>query len=639
MFTKEDFELLSRWGGQLYDSQNNDHIQAREQLNTIYAKVGAWADATNRENWGIQITRNSISPSARTIFTPYHWARLYPSDNTHLAYVVCITENGFVVRIDTYNVTDTIRTQYIDIRNENNIESFLSIEEGIAKSIEELGEWAFQEFAKFQPSYNDILNSLFPEERNYTDPGKESSFKTSATENLGASRNLILFGPPGTGKTYNTINNAVKIINPQLYDEISKSEESEKQKRKELKKEFNDLLNAGQIAFTTFHQSFGYEDFVEGLKVMTSDDRNLDYSIQPGIFKQICNTATVSSNDSLQQLNVAIEKLKEQLIEEPIRLKTDAHKKEFTLTYSGNTAFYAKPDAGKYNNPVSIDSIKKLYINPEIKSGSNGVHFKIYALPVIQYLTQHYKIPNYQEPQKKLNKQHVLIIDEINRGNISKIFGELITLIEPDKRADQDEELTVTLPYSKEAFSVPNNVHILGTMNTADASLAKLDIALRRRFDFIEMPPEPKLLKDTKVAKVNLSEMLTAINKRIEVLYDRDHTVGHSFFMKLSSDSTLSDLADVFKKNIIPLLQEYFFEDWERIHWVLDCLKDESNPDIHFVTKKYTNDEVNRLMGKNWSEYNKENHTNIVWELNDKAFGQAESYIKIYPEDQQAADE
>jgi len=634
MFEIEDFELLSKWGGQLYDSTNNEHIQAREKLNEIYAKVGAWADATNEDNSEIQITRNSISPSARTRFTKYHWARLYPSDNKHLAYVVCVTEKGFAVRIDTYNVTDTTRTQYIDIREKNNIESFLSIEEGITKSIKELGEWALKEFKKFQPSYNAILNSLFSEDRKYTDSGKESSFKSTTTESLGTSRNLILFGPPGTGKTYNTINNAVKIINPQLYDEISKSDESKKQKRGKLKEEFNGLLSAGQIAFTTFHQSFGYEDFVEGLKVTTSDDGSLDYSIQSGIFKKICDTAIVSSNDSLQQLNVAIEKLKEQLIEEPLRLKTGAHKKVFTLTYSGNTAFYAKPDAGKYNNPVSIDSIKKLYVNSEIKSGSNGVHFKIYALPVIQYLIQHYKIPEYQEPQEIFGEHHVLIIDEINRGNISKIFGELITLIEPDKRADQDEELTVTLPYSKEAFSVPRNVHIIGTMNTADASLAKLDIALRRRFDFIEMPPEPRLLKDTKVAEVNLSKMLTAINKRIEVLYDRDHTIGHSFFMKLTNDSVLSDLKNVFKKNIIPLLQEYFFEDWERIHWVLDCLKDEEKAGTHFVKKKYSDGDLKRVMGNKWSENNKENYEGGVWELNDKAFDQAESYIDIYPEDQ-----
>ncbi len=160
---------------------------------------------------------------------------------------------------------------------------------------------------------------------------------------------------------------------------------------------------------------------------------------------------------------------------------------------------------------------------------------------------------------------YVLIIDEINRGNISRIFGELITLVEPSKRAGNAEGITVRLPYSKEDFSVPNNLHIIGTMNTADRSLALMDTALRRRFDFVEVPPDPSLIEKM-VGEVNLKEMLTAINQRIEALYDRDHTIGHAFFMGVES---ISDLARVFRQNILPLLEEYFFEDWEKISLVL----------------------------------------------------------------------
>lgn len=213
----------------------------------------------------------------------------------------------------------------------------------------------------------------------------------------------------------------------------------------------------GRIAFVTFHQSFIYEDFVEGLRAV-NEDGQLSYRVEPGIFKTI---ATRAANDP--------------------------------------------------GNP------------------------------------------------------YVLLIDEINRGNISRIFGELITLVEPSKRAGNAEGITVRLPYSKEDFSIPNNLHIIGTMNTADRSLALMDTALRRRFDFVEVPPDPSLI-DKMVEGVNLKEILTVINQRIEALYDRDHTIGHAFFMGVESKS---DLARVFRQNILPLLEEYFFEDWEKISQVL----------------------------------------------------------------------
>jgi len=166
----------------------------------------------------------------------------------------------------------------------------------------------------------------------------------------------------------------------------------------------------------------------------------------------------------------------------------------------------------------------------------------------------------------------VLIIDEINRGNVSRIFGELITLIEVSKRAGAAEALSVTLPYSKMAFSVPANVYLIGTMNTADRSLAGLDIALRRRFVFREMPPLPGLLKSVVVQGVSIGELLAALNERIEVLLDRDHLLGHAYFLPLADEgrNTLPVLADIFRRQVLPLLQEYFFEDWERIAWVLN---------------------------------------------------------------------
>lgn len=155
---------------------------------------------------------------------------------------------------------------------------------------------------------------------------------------------------------------------------------------------------------------------------------------------------------------------------------------------------------------------------------------------------------------------YVLIIDEINRGNISKIFGELISLIEPSKREGESEELEVILPYSKENLTIPKNLYIIGTMNTADRSIALLDIALRRRFNFIEIMPQYDILKNEKIENIELDLLLSTINERIEFLLDREHIIGHSYFLNIN---TFEDLVQVFRNSIIPLLQEYFYDDFE----------------------------------------------------------------------------
>jgi len=167
-------------------------------------------------------------------------------------------------------------------------------------------------------------------------------------------------------------------------------------------------------------------------------------------------------------------------------------------------------------------------------------------------------------------KPHVLIIDEINRGNVSRVFGELITLIEPSKRIGTPEELRLTLPYSKKKFGVPSNLHIIGTMNTADRSLTGLDIALRRRFVFRELSPRPEMLDGLVIDGLKIGDLLRSLNHRIEALLDRDHCLGHAYFLALKDACTLDRLRALFEDSVLPLLQEYFFDDAERIGWILN---------------------------------------------------------------------
>jgi len=229
------------------------------------------------------------------------------------------------------------------------------------------------------------------------------------------------------------------------------------------------------------------------------------------------------------------------------------------------------------------------------------------------------------------NKNRVLIIDEINRGNISSIFGELITLIEPSKRAGADEALSVTLPYSKELFQVPKNLHLIGTMNTADRSLALMDTALRRRFDFVEMMPNVGELEEVDVKGIKIAEMLMIMNKRIEVLYDREHTLGHAFFIPLKfekdEEKQFEMLASIFSNKILPLLEEYFFEDWAKIRLVLgDGNKEDS---YQFITVNGDDYDIEKLFGKN-TEPGYEVEEAKSYRRNDSALNELASYIGIY---------
>lgn len=232
-----------------------------------------------------------------------------------------------------------------------------------------------------------------------------------------------------------------------------------------------------------------------------------------------------------------------------------------------------------------------------------------------------------RKAQSDPDKKYFFIIDEINRGNISKIFGELITLIESTKRAGMSEAASAILPYSGDEFSVPSNVYILGTMNTADRSIALMDTALRRRFQFVEMMPDSDVLRKIhadKVEDLDVAAMLDKINERIEYLYDREHTIGHAFFTDLKDDATLEKLQSIFEKSVIPLLQEYFYEDYQKIQLVLgDNAK--SDDSLKFIIDE-------KVVAKNIFKGNAEDVIDLPekkYSINSKAFENINSYKEI----------
>ena len=437
--------------------------------------------------------------------------------------------------------------------------------------------------------------------------------------NMANQLNQILFGPPGTGKTFNTIYKALEIVDNDFF-------QANKDNRKALKDKFEEYKKAGQIEFVTFHQSYGYEEFVEGIKADLDSDE-IKYKLEKGIFKKLSNlaelnyrksTATISTKKDFDTL------FKEQILDKLIddeKLKISTPKKHFFITEVNEKTIFFEKAEGQTDHSLSIRTLKEMYEsgkNEKIKGG-----LSVYYEPILNLLLQNSLFDKVDEEPLK---NYILIIDEINRGNISKIFGELITLIEPSKRIGADEEIKVKLPYSNDDFGVPQNLYILGTMNTTDRSIALMDTALRRRFEFIEMLPDLEVLDGLEVDGINIKLMLEKINKRVEYLYDRDHTIGHAYFMSLKENATFEELENIFRNKIIPLLQEYFYDDWEKIRLVLADNQKEEN--YQFIkAKEY---DIKSLFGDKNNDLLDIDEVPEIYEINKEAFKDSQSYVKIY---------
>lgn len=473
----------------------------------------------------------------------------------------------------------------------------------------------------------------------------ETDQKNETTIAMTDPTNLIFYGPPGTGKTYRTAREAVKLCDGCAdYPDDAAG-------RAALMARYRALVSARRIDFVTFHQTFSYEDFVEGLRpditpVGGSTAGGFRLKPENGIFASIADRAAMPVRTGTDRLTLEgraifklslgqsddpqsawvyeeslaegyalfgfrdvdwsdarfanrdaiVRELEERfpdervtpqmgMVKSPDRFRNQLGIRDIVVVTKGLNAFraigvvegdyeYAPRDHGRYSHRRKVrwlwndpDGVPVADLSPDTRFSLDT----IYELPRSRL--------NLAELQRLIDTgqanegpggellPHVLIIDEINRANISKVFGELITLIEPDKRLGAPNALTVRLPYSRREFGVPANLHIVGTMNTADRSIALLDTALRRRFRFEELAPDSTRLNED-VEGVPLRRVLETINERLEYLLDRDHAIGHAFFMG-DGGGSLEAIDRTMRSKVIPLLQEYFFEDWGRIRAVL----------------------------------------------------------------------
>lgn len=462
-------------------------------------------------------------------------------------------------------------------------------------------------------------------------PGDVNRIEAGRPEKTPMPTNLILYGPPGTGKTFATAREAVGLCDGQApADEIA------------VRTRYAELVAAGQVRFVTFHQSYSYEDFVEGLRPTTGEaggegaSGGFRLEPVPGVFREIASIAeqamrSSGSGGSFDMSGRKVFKMSlgragsedhifdaaiegdyvvlgwggdidwtpydtyesihakwndlhpgtngnDANIVQTARFRADMREGDLVVVSYGNSRFRAIGEVvGPYEfGPTEVRdynhrrAVRWLFVPDE------PLPITFYDKPFTMrscYLLRDDQLnrealslllPGTGGGQSATPAQFVLICDEINRANISKVFGELITLIEPDKRIGGDYELRLTLPYSKHSFGVPSNLHIVGTMNTADRSIALLDTALRRRFTFREVMPRPDLLRD--VGGIDLGKLLTRLNDRIEYLFGREHQIGHAYFMGCKSRAGLDE---VMRHRVIPLLAEYFHEDWGKIAAVL----------------------------------------------------------------------
>ena len=401
---------------------------------------------------------------------------------------------------------------------------------------------------KGQPKYSTYPERLFALMKVKPD----NDIATPVHSNVTYPLNTIFYGPPGTGKTYHSIKRAAEIIENRPITSY-----------KEALEIFHSNLQ-NRIEFITFHQNYSYEDFVQGLRPTAENEGQLNFEQKDGIFKLLAEKAHDNLRDSESVYSkLPFDKVFSDFIQPLIdgtteEIEVKMKKVSYSITHISKNSIYFRKASGGTAHTMSISTLRKMY-EQETLGVIKGL--PIYYAPLLDQLLENGK-ENVHNIEKVGKQNYVLIIDEINRANISRVFGELITLIEPDKRSHGAIPLKATLP-SGDDFIVPSNLYIIGTMNTADKSIALLDIALRRRFEFEAMYP----LYEINGEEVPDSEVLRKLNTLIIDRKGYDFQIGHSYFM----DDSL-DLIQKMNRKVIPLLLEYFMNDEKEVKDILQSV-------------------------------------------------------------------
>jgi len=543
-FTEEDFELLGKYAGEDMDSNNTDHVDTYNALKNTYLKTEYWAHAVKKPlfaDGSVELRKRPTNRANR--FEEYQWSKIYPDKRSSsvkiLAFTVGIdTDSQFIVKIDTVGQgANELQQVYEQIRGDfynSSIVKIFSSEEILGKGWDHLINVSVKSIKDLQPAFNNILDKLI----NKPD---------AMTNTYKAPLNTILYGPPGTGKTFCTFRRAVEIASPN----------PDKATKEKMIEEYRRLMVEGQIQFVTFHQNYSYEDFVLGIRPDLMGDE-MKFTRHEGIFFKLCKEAQKNYTDSLTGVTYeepSYEDILDKFLEpvtardEPITINT----KEgypFQILQRNQRNLNFEKSSGSRDHTLSLATLKQIYTGERTYVQGLGVYF----YPLVDKLKE-----QAQKMRKEVGKiplkNYVLIIDEINRANISRVFGELISLLEEDKRIGRPYELQVTLP-NGEKFGVPPNLYILGTMNTADKSIALLDIALRRRFVFEAMYPREADIDELVPAPYNL--LLKELNKKVREQKGADFMIGHAYFIPDENRGTL-DLVSMMNQKVIPLLNEYFY--------------------------------------------------------------------------------
>lgn len=640
-FTSEHFELLNRWRGQKRDESNTEQDGAYENLKNAYQVTEAWAEKVKGELFpaGCVDIRKGPTNQGKN-FWGYNWAKIYPSSEApkELAYTVGIdAEVGFVVKIDTVGLgdSDATRKAYLKLRgvfnNDAPFVALLPAEDGLKMTLDELAEWSIKAISGFTLSYDEVVARL--------NLGETPSYEDDASNSDEMSRpiNRIYYGPPGTGKTYELS----KLLKRE-YEQAMTSVSNE---------EWRSQFILEKISSRKWWEGVVLALYESGGKATVSE------LLEHPFINAIAEAK--GRKDNLRQ-TIWIT-LQERTIDESVTVKQRLRFSPQVFDKDENSVWRLAGDwqeacgglvalVGEYRNGAPVSEVLRRYSFVTFHQSYGYEEFVEGLRPVlggdavageIQYEIRSGVFKELCRRARSAPRQRfAMVIDEINRGNISKIFGELITLIEPDKREGAAHPVSVTLPYSGESFSVPANVDIIGTMNTADRSLALLDTALRRRFEFVPVMPDARDELGAPLAglRVMLSEkeidvprLLDAINRRVAALYDRDHCIGHAYFTSLKDvpdgDKRLVALQQVFSTRILPLLEEYFFEDWQKIRLVL---ADNQKPArAQFVVESQDHeDDLGRLFG---GDHGLDAYTTKRrYAVHEAAFANPDAYIGIY---------